>query len=169
MRVLNQRGSALLTAVVVIVVVTVIGIGVIRFASREVAGASAGANQASLAACAEAGRNLIRSRFILLGARPERIEALNETLDGRTRVVGGHYGEDYAGAISDVQLAQVTKLPPFVLGRATVSGDITNIITRFGSGGASPYKVVVHCQQGQITDPGGGRQLEVEFAVEFGL
>jgi type II secretory pathway pseudopilin PulG len=160
----SQRGSALVLSVLVVLVIAVIGVAVIRFASREVAGATASRKTQALVACADAGRQVIVSRFKALGISPVSLTALNLPMDANTRVVGGHYDT------SDVQVAQVSYLPEASFGpdRGVVQ-DISNRVIGTGGGG-KPMKVVVHCQQGGVgNDPATGRQLEVEFGLRFGI
>jgi type II secretory pathway pseudopilin PulG len=171
----SQRGSALLTAVVVILVITVIGVGIIRFASREIAGSTASAKEQSLIACAEMARSLLLSQFHALGIQPLSLQPLNLPLDGtasnaRTWAVGGHYDVAEARASSPpaVSISQVTLLPESAFGPSTRVRDLTNVVAIAGQGGR-PMKVVVHCQQGGSSDPTSGAQLEVEFGVRFGL
>ncbi|HEY6892032.1 MAG TPA: hypothetical protein VI300_29790 [Solirubrobacter sp.] len=164
----SQRGSTLLTTVVIITVVTIIGVGVVRFATREVAGAYAGAQDQALVACAETARQLLLSKFHALGTNPTSIAALNVPLDGpaasaRSYAVGGHI--DTQG----ITVAQVSYLPDSAFGPANLSRDLTNVVAPMSGQGGKPLKVVVHCQvQGDGTAT-GGRQLEVEFGVKFGL
>jgi hypothetical protein len=158
----HARGSALLTSVIVILVVTVISLGIIRYSAREVAGAHAASREQALVACAEAGRQLLLSRFHALGMQPTSIDALEVPLDGRTTVRGGHYDS------GSVQIEQVTYLPETAFGPSNRVRDITNIIAIAGQGGR-PMKIVVHCRRGGDGTPASGSQLEVEFGVRFGL
>jgi type II secretory pathway pseudopilin PulG len=160
----NQRGSALVMSVIVVLVIAIIGVAVVRFASREVAGATASRKTQALVACADAGRQVLLSQFKALGLSPVSLTALNLPLDANTNVVGGHYGE------LGVQVTQVVNLPGTAFGPdpGTVQ-DISNRVMVTGGGG-KPLKVIVHCQQGGIGgDPATGRQLEVEFGVRFGI
>ena len=157
----HERGSALLTAVIVVLVVTIIGVGIISFASREIAGATAGAQRQGLVACAESARQLLLSRFHAVGVVPTGVDALNVTLDGsggRVAAVGGHVDQ----AADTVQVSQVRFLPDNAFGPTSRVRDITNTVSLSGQGGR-PLRVIVHCVDG------GGRQLEVEFGVRFGL
>jgi type II secretory pathway pseudopilin PulG len=165
----SQRGSALLMSMVVVVVITIIGVAVIRFSTREVAGATAGARHEALVACAEAGRKLLTSQFHAIGMAPTTLDALNTPLDGaagvgRTMAVGGHV-DSVAAA---VQVDQVVFLPDNAFGPSTRVRDLSNVISLAGQGG-KPLRVLVHCQDGSANSPTGGRQLEVEFGVRFGL
>lgn len=166
MRARDQRGSALIMSVVVVLVITVIALGIIRFASREVAGATAGARYEALVACADAGRRLLVSQFHAVGLSPTSLTAVNVPLDGpagRTQVVGGHVDE--AGG---VQVNQVVFLPDNSFGPSNRVRDLTNVISLAGQGGR-PLKIVVHCVDGGDGTATSGRQLEVEFGVRFGL
>jgi hypothetical protein len=177
----NQRGSALVIAVIVILIVTVIGLGILRAGSREVAGSAAGARNKALVACAEAARQLLVSRFHALGLTPTSLEALNVPLDGtagnsRTWLVGGHFDENPDSVVKSlvdptrglVQVSQVSLLPDNSFGPTSAVREESNVIALTGQGG-KPIKVIVHCvDQGDATRQ-GGRQLEVEFGVRFGL
>jgi hypothetical protein len=173
----SQRGSALIIAVIVVLIVSVIGIGILRFAFRETAGATAGAREQALVACAESARQLLVSQFSAFGTPITSLTALNVPLDttgagAMTYAVGGHYGE--GGAVTSgtgVTVTQVTYLPANAFGLANNSGvrDITNVIRGSSSQGGAPTKVVVHCQTAGDGTPASGRQLEVEFGVRFGL
>lgn len=161
------RGSALVVAVVALLISTVIAVGILRFTSREIAAANAGSRRQALVSCAEAARQLLVSRFHALTISPEQVTALNVPLDGtggRTFAVGGHIGD---GATS-VQVNQVTILPEDAFGKNTSVRDITNTIALIGQGG-KPMKVIVHCVDHGDGTPTGGRQLEIEFGVRFGL
>ncbi|MFO0583156.1 MAG: hypothetical protein U0229_12865 [Anaeromyxobacter sp.] len=169
----SPRGSALLTAVIVIMVVMVLAVGIVRFASREVAGATALKQEQSLVACATAARQMLVSQFHLLGF-PANVQALNVELgttsgNAATRVIGGHYDQPVSTAaeIEQVRITQVTALGDTAFGSAGATpSDISNVISATGGLGGKPYKVIVRCQDGVVQ---GGRQLEVEFGIRYGL
>ncbi len=164
----SQRGSGMLIALIVVLVITAISVAMIRVSSRELAGATASRQSDALVACAEAGRQAIMAQFRSLGVAPTSLVALNVPLDGATgatRAVGGHVDD------TSIQVHQVTVLPATVGGaqRGNIR-DLTNIVTGAGQLGGTPYRIVVHCQDhGDPTDPTSGRQLEVEFGLRFGL
>jgi type II secretory pathway pseudopilin PulG len=170
----NERGSALLTSVIVVVVLAILGVGLIRFASRESAGALAGTREQSLVACADAARQMLVSKFSALGLQPTSIAPLDAGLDttgsgSRVRAVGGHY--DSAGSVTsgtNVTITQVAYLPDSSFGPSNRVRDLTNVVAVAGQGGR-PLKVVVHCQQASDGTAASGRQLEIEFGVRFGL
>lgn len=171
----SERGSTLIIATIVVVIVAVLGVGLLRFSTREVAGASAGQRAQALASCADAARQLLQSRFHVLGVNPTEIAVLNEPLDGaagRFRAVGGHIDGDPGRPI--VTVKQVQPMPMGSFDAGEYSADATNRLG--GAGGASgtalggtPLKVTVHCQEGDLSSPTSGRQLEIEFGIRFGL
>lgn len=152
----SQRGSGILLAIIVVLICSVIGVGVVRYTSRELAGATASRQATALVACAEAGRALLMSQFRSVGISPTSLVALSVPLsaDG-PKVVGGHI---------DASVEQVTLLPAASLGvQRGATRDITNI-TNPGKARlhGTPYRIMVHCDD-------HGRKLEVEFGVKFGL
>ena len=164
----NERGSALLMSMIVVLVIAAIGVAVIRFSSRELAGAVAGRKEAAVASCAEAARALLMSQWKLLGASGVNVQPLNVTLDAasQTQAQGGHYGDDPSDsahwnstAETWIKNVQVIRLDPLTVGSSYQVNDITN---RIGDT-VQNYSVVVHCTQAD------GRQAEVEFAVQYGL
>jgi type II secretory pathway pseudopilin PulG len=161
----RQRGSALLLSVIVIMVAAVIGVAMMRFGAREVAGATAAQRQQALSACAELGRQVLLSRFRAVGAAPTSLPALSEPVDASTGVtiLGGHYDS------TDIQLDQVSLLPDAAFGvdRGAVQ-TLTNRIFLSG-GGSKPTKAVVRCKMGGDASAGSGRQLEIEFGLRFGI
>lgn len=168
----TPRGSALLIVVIITLLLAVIGVGLLRFSHRSVASAVSGPKHLALVECAEAGRALIDSRFHLLGLAPTAIDVMNENVDGvqgRMRAAGGHIDADPSRPAAEI--AQIEPLPDeAVSGPAKASVDITNIIGSVTAGvGGQAYKVVVHCQMGDLSSPTSGRQLEIEYGVRFGL
>jgi hypothetical protein len=165
----RERGSALIIATIVVLVIAVIGVGMVRFTQRGVAGATAGLRADATSACAEAARRLLQSRFHALGASPTEVEVLNVVLDGtggRQRALGGHIGADPSGTLLDVK--QVEKDTRMIVDQLT-GDDLSNRIVANSGTGGSPYRVTVHCQEGDSSSPTSGRQLEIEFGVKFGL
>jgi hypothetical protein len=168
----DPRGSALLIATIAMLIIAVIGIALVRFTQRETAGASAAERAEILSSCADAGRGLILSKFHALGADPKTIALLGSDgtlLDGptgRMRAIGGHIGEDPAVSATVVQ---VEDLPQSVLGPQKRAYESSNRLSKLGAMGGTPMKVTVHCQEGDLSTPTSGRQLELEFAIVFGL
>ena len=161
-----QRGSALLTAVVVVMVVTVIGVGIINFSSRELAGATASAQEQALVACAEDARKVLLAQFHVLGFDPSAIQPLNKaplgttTGTGTTFAVSGHYGET---TNATMQVTQVTYMSSSPSGQTSGPVAVGRRVTG-GGGVGSPVRVIVRCQDGS-----GKRELEMEFGIKYGL
>jgi type II secretory pathway pseudopilin PulG len=172
----NERGNALLMAVIVVLIITVFGLGVIRFASREVSGSVAGRREAAVEACAEAARALLMSQWKLMGTHDVGVAPLKIILENvyPTVVAGGHYGQDptsstyWTGGSTPtwIQNVQVIPLNPLTVGSKYQSNDLTNRI----ADSVAPFRVVVHCVQGDPnSNPPASRELELEFGVEYGL
>jgi len=155
-----ERGHALIISIIAVLIMTVMAVGAVRYAYREVAGAAAGRNRAAISACAEAARAELVSQFKLLGLSPMQVSAFKVTLESATPTVilGGHYGPTTATSV------QVIKLNPLTVGSSYTMSDLTNRILD----GVTPYRVVVHCVQGADGDP-NQRQLELEFGVSYGI
>jgi hypothetical protein len=169
-----HRGSALVVTMIVLLVLAILSVAMIRFTSRELAGAIAARQQDALVSCAEAGRQLILSQFRSAAISPSSLVILNDSLggaDGATRVVGGHIDTTAAAGSLAVDVEEVTVLPAATFGVARASiRDLSNIISGAAQLGGTPYRIIVHCQDhGTTGDPASGRQLEVEFGLRFGL
>ena len=167
----NERGSALLMSMIIVLVIAAFGVGVIRFASREVAGTTAGRKEAAILACADAARAMLMSQWKLLGVHGVSVPPLSVQLTdaAQTQLLGGHYGDNPtapANWTSTTQTwinnVQVVRLDPLTVGSSYQVNDLTN---RIGDSVQS-YRVVAHCLQGTPPDT---RQVEVEFAVQYGL
>lgn len=163
----RSRGSALLIAVVALLVLSVLGVGIVRYGFREVVGASALEREQMMVACSEAARQLLASRFHALGTDPGSLEAFDVELSEGVRALGGHYGD--ADPVGDsgaaVRITQVKALPLNAFGPAASSRDLTNVIAK-DAVAKTPFKVVVRCQR---TVGGNTVEQEMEFGVKFGL
>lgn len=177
----RASGSALLIAVISMLVVTVIGVALVRFTQHEVAGAKAAERRQLLQTCADAARRMLEAKFHALGGpQPESILPLGTVSDdgvtptdyappidgpdGRMRALGGHINDDPLA----LTVKQVEPLDPSALGP---SQQVVNIGSRIlgTSGMGTPLKVTVHCQEGDFEDERSGRQLEMEFGIRWGL
>lgn len=172
----RQRGSALIIATIVVLVIAVIGVGMVRFTQHQVAGALAGTRADALSACAAAAQKMLESRFHALSTEPTTVAALNVPLDGpggRIKALGGHVDDDPAQLLLTVK--QVEPLPGNVNNKSIEfgTGDNTNQLSSMtggsGLGSGAPLKITVHCQEGDLSSPTSGRQLEIEYSVRFGL
>jgi Tfp pilus assembly protein PilX len=165
-----ERGSTLIIATIVVLVIGVIGVGMVRFTQRETAGAMAGQRADEVAACAAAAQRLLESYFHLLGTQPTDLAVLNVTLDGsvgRQIARGGHVGSDPTQPIASIK--QVEPLPAAAVVKRSTITDETNYTSTMGREGGQALKVTVHCQDGDTSTVTSGRQLEIEYGVNFGL
>jgi hypothetical protein len=166
----HERGSALVIAIIVVMIIAVIGVGMVRFTQRETAGAMAGQRADAVSACAAAAQKLLISRFHLLGVQPTDLTVLNVRLDGtagRMLALGGHIGADPTQPLTTIR--QVEPLPSSSVVSRVAMSDETNFTSQMNREGGTPLKVVVHCQMGDTSSATSGRQLEIEFGVNFGL
>lgn len=155
----NSRGSALLIAIIAVLIVSVIGIGILRFTYRNVAGATASAREQGLVACTQAAQNLMSSRFHALGTDPTLLPMFDVSLSANARLLGGHYGQ---AAPATIQSVQVKPLPSNAFGPSAKPRDLTNAIVKDAASKA-PFKVVVRCRTA------AGTELELEYGIKFGL
>jgi hypothetical protein len=165
-----ERGSALVIATIVVLIIAVIGVGMVRFTQRETAGALAGQRADAVSACAAAAERLLESRFHVLGVAPTDLTVLNVRLDGvggRQVALGGHIGADPTQALATIK--QVEQLPSGSVVRRNTMSDETNWTSNMSREGGQALKVTVHCQEGDTSTPTSGRQLEIEYGVNFGL
>jgi hypothetical protein len=168
-----ERGSALVIAVLAVLIIAVIGVGLLRFTQRSVGFSVGGPRHKALVQCADAGRALIESRFHLLGLAPTEIAVMNEVLDGpqgRMRALGGHVDADPTqppAVIKQVEPLPQESMPSGRSGPVDAT-NVVGMLTQGGTGG-QPLKVTVHCQEGDSSSPTSGRQMEIEYGVRFGL
>jgi Tfp pilus assembly protein PilX len=167
----SSRGSALLTAVITVLIITVIGMAMIKMTYRGVASSAAGAHEQALVACAEAAKVQLSSRLHALGFNPTTVQALSVNLAGsRTVAMGAHYDTPRNSTGSPaVVIEQVSMLPPTAAGAATANNtpEISNRLSAFaGGGGQQPFKVIALCKDGF---DGASRELEIEFGIVFGM
>jgi Tfp pilus assembly protein PilX len=153
----QQRGSALLMAVIVVLVLGVIGLGIVSRAGRETETVAAKRKADESVSCAEAARELLMSQFSAYGASPVEL-TLNRKMDSKT-LASGHYG---SVAVKSVTASTGASQSSFGV------SDVSNRLGRVGMGG-QVYRMTVVCQSAA---PAGGstpRESEVEYLVRFGL
>ena len=155
------RGAALLLALIVITIATLMVVGAIAFTGSERSAAVAQTRVDRVSACKLAARNKMLSEVRLSGRSPTSI-SFDEPLGDGMRVMTGHLGATAPATTGEV-------LPDTNEGGMV---DITNKYRRGtssvdGSGPGSllstPYKMSVLCIEPD------GRQHELEFAVRIGI
>jgi len=166
----NQRGSVLLLAIILVVVLGLLASAAISFSRSELGAARTMRTGDELAACADVGRQYLLSKFRLFNMAPQSMSVTTPSNNagtsgctpgsiamGQRCVMSGHMGDN-----STVVQAV----------RATASGDrstknardLTNSGAGAGTLGGTDYQVVVHCLDSETK-----RETEVEFVVRFGL
>lgn len=152
----HQRGSALLLAVVLVVILAVVGLGVVTRASREVEAAGAKRQLDKSTSCADAARELLVSQFQAFGMNPGTL-VLDTVIEDK-RLTTGHYDNVAVTSVKGTGGAG---------GGALGASDMSNRVARTGMGG-SLYRMTVVCSTAGA-DGGGSRQSEVEYVVRFGI
>jgi Tfp pilus assembly protein PilX len=164
-----QRGSVLLLAIVLVVVLGLLAASALSFSRSELAAARTLRGGDELLACADAGRQYLLSRFKLFAMKPAHLTLAmsSDKLTGtpcppqagsdERCLMAGHLG-DTRTTVQGVRVAPSG-------GDRTVRNarDLSNVVADANSLGGADYQVVVHCMDGR------GRESEVEFLVRFGL
>jgi hypothetical protein len=150
------RGSAILLALVLVLVLALVGLAVVSRASREGDAAAAKRNYDKAVSCADAAREMLLSKFSTFGVSPIYLNLTN-TVDDKTMGTG-HYDA--------VTVTNVTR----AAGTATSTYGLSDLANRIGAGsgtGGDFYRMTLRCG----TNVGGTltNQSEVEYLVKFGL
>lgn len=169
----SPRGSVLLLVTVLLLVVTVLALAALGFSGAERNASSGFRSSEELAACADAGRQYLLSRFRLFGQPPTQLAPTDVRLDRAglpaCEEADGTLPKDpdvrciRSGHIGEVDVVGVRSLSRGTLGSARNAFDLTNRIAPASSLGGQTYHVVVHCRDGR------GAESEVEFTLRFGL
>lgn len=154
----NQRGSALIAALIIIGVLALVTVATLQLANISKQSSANDARRLSQTSCVEAARQYVLSRLRLVGQPPTSI-TLDKTVSlesGDRKMRTGHIGNT---AIVQSVMAVPSSM---VSNNNAKSRDISNIIGTPTTGG-SAYRVVVAC-----SDPLAG-DMEMEFTFKYGL
>jgi Tfp pilus assembly protein PilX len=153
-----ERGSALLLAVMLVLILSVVGLAIANRAANEGDSVAAKRHHDASVSCADAARELLMSQFTAFGTSPTEM-VLNSVVSDRT-LRTGHYDQvNVTSVVAESGVAQAN---------FGVS-DVSNRIARTGMGG-QVYRMTVVCQTGTATaGQPAPRQSEVEYLVRFGL
>lgn len=150
----RERGAAILVAIIIIGVLTVVAAGLARRSSNEIEAVSAKRHYDTGISCADGARQLLMSQFRTFGTSPSEL-VLNQTV-GDKRYLSGHYDTFAVKSVVPSTAAQS--------GNIGVT-DMANRTSKAKLGG-QVYRMTVLCaNHGGSTN----RQSEVEFLVRFGL
>ncbi len=152
----HPRGMALVMAMIVIVLITMLVAGAITFTGTERGAAMLQTNEDAMSACTQAARNLFIARLRVLLGNAERIKLDQQLNEEGRRVFTGHYGTP--------SIVSAQWVNPNTVGESR-SGAI-DMSNKVGTAAlvAGYYRVTAVCQE-----RADGPQREVEFVVRVGL
>ncbi len=151
----NARGMALVMAMVVIVLITLLVAGAISFTGTERAASEIQTQEDTMSSCVQAARNLFISKLNMLDMEgPEKI-VIDEDLRG-TQLRTGHFNRLAQLSASDV--SDSMKDPNREV-QDISNSDTSKPKTRF-------YTVTAVCRE---TDDLASPEREIEFLVRVGL
>jgi type II secretory pathway pseudopilin PulG len=159
----KPRGGALLAALIVIGVISLVTVATLQLANISKQQAAKDSRSLSQVACVEAARQYMLSRLRLFGAPATAIK-LDQAItvdNGKKRMVTGHVRPQ--GVTTDQPaITSVLPLQGSFVGGAK-AGERSNVVGTGLGLGATAYRAVVAC-----TDPQAG-DMELEFTFQFGL
>lgn len=154
----HDRGSALVIAMILMVVLAVVGIAIVNRTTKEVDAVASKRHWDRAMSCAEGARQMLLSEFRAYGLDITQL-TLQKTV-GDQNFASGHYD---SFQVATVQPAQGS--PGGVVG-----GDAANRITKGGKGlGQKAFRFAVVCADSAQVNGHSTHQQEVEFLVNFGF
>ena len=163
----GPRGMALVMALLVVVLVTLLVAGAISFTGTERNASVLQTREDSLSACTQAARNLFLARLRVLTPGSAAQVQLGDAY-GQGLIRAGHFTGTPAAPASETTptptLTNVERLPANLVGASRdTARDISNTLGDAAEG-AYWYSVTALCQEYP-----GGPEREVEFVVRVGL
>ena len=150
----RDRGSALIVAMILMIVLAVVGLAVVKRTSREVDAVASKRHWDRAMACAEGARQMLLAQFRTYNVNLTGL-TFQKTVGDQTYATG-HYDNFNVASVS---LAGGTP-------SGSVGGDVANrIVGRKGGLGGKGWKYTVVCSDSS----GNTHQQEVEFLVNFGF
>jgi hypothetical protein len=156
----SHRGSALVIALILITVLSIVALALVNRTNNEIDAVSARRHYDVTASCAEAARQLVISKFAAAGANLGTLGM--QITFGNLNLYTGHYSSGDGGYLADGGVMALTGQA----GGASSGGasDVANKIQKVNFG-TTPYRVTVVCQDANNVT----RQTEVEFVINYGL
>ena len=150
----NDRGSALIVAMILMIVLAVVGIAIVNRTTREVDAVASKRHWDRAGTCADGARQMLLSQFRAYGIQLTSLQM--QATVGDQQYASGHYD-----AFNVTSVAEAGGTPGGAVGT-----DAANRITRRSGGlGGRGYRFTVVCgDSGQPT-----HQQEIEFLVNFGF
>jgi hypothetical protein len=161
----SPRGSALVLAMVLLAVLSLIGVAAVSLASQERANAGAKTQRDLQIACANAARMVVYAELARYGsgylASTDQLPSV--TLSDGTVLSQAHYDTPAGLQVKEVVPERV--LPVTSDPKSAGTADLTNAFEAIGQDSPTVlgYEVVAKCQDAK------GRELEVEFVVAYSL
>ncbi len=150
----HDRGTALIVAMILMVVLALIGLAVVKRTSSEVDAVASKRHYDRAVACAEGARQMLLSQFRAYGVSLASLQ-LNKIV-GDQQYASGHYDNFNVASVSEAAGTP----------GGTVGSDAANRITkRSGALGGKGYRFTVVCSDTAAKT----HQMEVEFLVNFGF
>jgi hypothetical protein len=155
----HERGSALIIAMILMVVLAVVGLAVVKRTTAEVDAVASKRHWDRAMSCAEGARQMLLSQFRAYGVQLANLQ-LSKTV-GDQKYSSGHYDNFNVTSVSEAG-----GTPGGVVG-----SDAANRITRRSGGlGGKGYRFTVVCSDTATIPTGQStHQQEVEFLVNFGF
>ena len=157
----QDRGSALIIALILLTVLSIVALALVKRTNSEVEAVSAKRHYDLTASCAEAARQLVLSKFAQAGANLATL-GMNITVTN-LNLYTGHYSPPGGGGY----MADGGVLPLMGASGGASSGGATDVANKIQqlSFGVTTYRVTVVCQDANNVT----RQTEVEFVINSGL
>ena len=150
----HDRGSALIVAMILMVVLAVVGLALVKRTSAEVDAVASKRHWDRAMSCAEGARQMLLSQFRAYGVQLANLQL--------SKVVGDQsYNSGHYDNFNVTSVAEAGGTPG-----GAVGSDAANRITkRSGALGGKGYRFTVVCRD----NASATHQQEVEFLVNFGF
>jgi hypothetical protein len=159
---LEDRGTALIIALILVTVLSVVGLALVKRANSEIDAVGAKRKYDTVATCADAARLLAASGLhnAYLNGSPVDI---NMTI-GNLTMYTGHYTTTDGGSGYVPDGGAYAVLPSVNSASSGGASDVSNKVSNLKFG-ATPFRVTVVCQDANNPN----RQTEIEFYSDIGL
>jgi Tfp pilus assembly protein PilX len=159
----HPRGTALVMAMIVVVLITLLVAGAISFTGTERGASQIQSQEDQMSACVQATRNLFLSRMRLLPASSVELVSFDETLNGEALVATRHF----SGAPTNPGIATLKAVTDATATVQDPNVNVESIDQRPGNPQNTKfYAITAVCKES--ADP-GSPEREVEFLVRVGL
>lgn len=159
----HSRGTALVMAMIVVVLITLLVAGAISFTGTERSAAQLQSQADQMSACIQAARNLFLSRMRMIPATSAELISFDELLDGEASVATGHF----TGTPTHPGVATLTAVTDATHTVQDATVNVESIDQKPGNPQSTRfYAITALCRE--LRQP-GSPEREVEFLVRVGL